>query len=96
MTYEQFQENDRADLRAGRPIFNTKPMLPKLKIKTRISGTIEINGEETAVNITTTVDVTNEEYLEAIKQGVLLSIGRAILTATESMDRVAQAPASHP
>ena len=65
-------------------------MAQKLTIKTTVVGTIEIAGEDTAVSITTESEVTNSNYIDAIKNGVTSSISQAIKLAVEATNMMAQ------
>ncbi|WP_151087361.1 hypothetical protein [Hymenobacter baengnokdamensis] len=62
----------------------------KIKVKTTIIGTLEIDGKETDVKISHTSVVTDGDYIDAIRNGVINSISRAIVTGFETLKMTAQ------
>ena len=65
-------------------------MANKLTVKTTITGTIDIGGEETAVNIRVSTVVTDNDTIDAIRNGIANSVSRAIVTGFDAMKMTAQ------
>lgn len=65
-------------------------MANKITVKTTIKGTVDISGEETAINISHTSEVTDGDYIDAIRNGVINGISRAIATGFDALKMTAQ------
>ncbi len=65
-------------------------MANKITVKTTIKGIVDINGEETTVDISVENEVTDGDYIDAIRNGIINSLARAIATGFDSMKMAAQ------
>lgn len=65
-------------------------MANKITVKTTIEGTIEIGGQETAVNISHTSEVTDGDYIDLVRNGVINGISRAIATGFDALKMTAR------